>query len=287
MRVSLVGAVFLGINYYLWQRINVAAGGRRYSRYAKYVFLVLTLCYGVYITPHTMVMTPLELKEMGGQQHQVLGNYGVESAKSAAINVMIAMTVWTWCVLRISRQKTSALLGWTLHRFLTPAFLVGALNILWLGAYGYYIPANVRIGLALPMMATTLSLLVLGMALTRSRSPDTQEADAGYGRLPTRGYFALFGLAFVVTWLAGLGGYTRSALRLFWHVTEIVKDASPWHFTPTAGFAANVITLNALLFWAALAFILWLSSKSLSAAGSPVLGQAPSASAIETGEQRT
>lgn len=287
VRVTLVGALFLGINSYLWQRINVAAGGYRHSGYAKYVFLILALCYGVYITPHTMVMTPLELKQMGGQQHQVLGNYGVESAKSAAINLMIVMTVWTWCVVRISRQTTSAFRGWSRHRYLAPVFLVGALNILWLGIYGYYLPANVRIGLSVVMISTSLSLLVLGMVLTRADNTEAQGADAGYGQISVRGYFALFGLAFIVTWLAGLGGYTRSALRLFWHVHETVKDASPWHFTPTAGFAANVITLNALLFWATLAFILWLSSKSLSRAVSPAPRQTPSPSAIEPGEQRT
>jgi len=38
-------------------------------------------------------MSPAELKAMGGQQHPVLGNYGVMSAKNGGINVIITTTV--------------------------------------------------------------------------------------------------------------------------------------------------------------------------------------------------
>ena len=64
--------------------------------------------------------------------------------------------------------------------------------------------------------------------------------------------------AFVVTWIMGLGGYRRSSLRLFWHVNEIVRDTSPWAYTHTVGFATNLISFNALIFWGSFATFLWL-----------------------------
>lgn len=256
IRVVIVGGLFFGINYYLWQRIDGAVPGKRYNHYAKYVFLILSLCFVVYITPHTMIMTPLELKQMGGQQHQVLGNYGVESAKNAAVNIMIIVTMWSLILWRKSLiQMANQTFDWPL----AICFLVGATNIIWLGIYGYYIPANVRIGLSIPMLTTTLTLVVLGLLFTRGTNFEEKNGSAGWGRVSTRGYFALFFSAFAVTWIIGLGGYLRSSIRLFWHVNEIIRDQSPWAFTHSSGFAANVITLNALIFWTSLLFLFWLA----------------------------
>ena len=68
-------------------------GAEKYQRYIKYLVFLLVCGFLVFITPHTMVMTPAELKAMGGQQHPVLGNYGVMSAKNGGINVIITTTV--------------------------------------------------------------------------------------------------------------------------------------------------------------------------------------------------
>ncbi|HET6674324.1 MAG TPA: hypothetical protein VFG71_03245 [Nitrospiraceae bacterium] len=37
-------------------------------------------------------------------------------------------------------------------------FAIGALNIIWLAIYGYYIPANVRVGLSVPQVTHHLAL---------------------------------------------------------------------------------------------------------------------------------
>ena len=253
---GLFGALFLGINYYLWQRIDAEGGGTYYGHHAKFVFLILAVCMAVYITPHTMVMTPRELLQMGGQQHQVLGNYGVESAKNAAINIMIVVTMWSFILWGKSRyQKTSYSNG----LFISTAFLVGVANILWLGIYGYYIPANVRVGLSVPMAATPLSLLVLSIVVFRRFSRAGSDSLQAWTNLSERGYYVLFFLAFAISWIMGLGGYRRSSVRLFWHVTEIMRDNSPWAFTHTTGFAANVITMNAIIFWLGLLLLVWIA----------------------------
>lgn len=253
---GLFGSLFLGINYYLWQRINAEDEGARYSRYAKYVFLILALCMAVYITPHTIVMTPRELLQMGGQQHQVLGNYGVESAKNAAINIMIVVTMCSFILWGKSRFRKAS---HSIDRFMAVAFLAGAANILWLGIYGYYIPANVRVGLSVPMNVTTLSLVILGVAVFLRFSQAESSSRRAWENLSERGYYVLFFLAFTITWIMGLGGYRRSSVRLFWHVTDIMRDNSSWAFTHTIGFAANVITANAIIFWLGFLLLVWMA----------------------------
>ena len=255
--VSVVAFLFFALNYYLWHRIDAAPFGHLYRPYRTYVFVLLALCAAVYVTPHTPVMTPLELKQMGGQQHQVLGNYGVESAKQPAINIMILVTagsllIWSWC----SNQKARITME---ARLVTGAFLAAMVNILWLGIYGYSIPANARIGLSTPMWATTFMMVLLVSVLVIRNRRVIEDESLSWGNLSNRAYYGLFSLAFAVTWIMGLGGYRRSSLRLFWHVNEIVRDASPWAYTHTVGFATNLISFNALLFWGGFLILLWLA----------------------------
>jgi len=255
-----VALLFLTINYYLWQRIDAAKNGAQYRSHSKYLFAILAICAAVYVTPHTMVMTPLELKQLGGQQHQVLANYGVESAKQPAINIMILLTawsllIWSWC----SNQNARIMME---TRLITGAFLAAMVNIVWLGIYGYSIPANVRVGLSLPMWSTTFMMVLLVSVLVIRNRRVSEVESLSWGNLSSRAYYALFSLAFVVTWIMGLGGYRRSSLRLFWHVTEIVRDASPWAYTHTVGFATNLISFNALAFWGSFMTFLWLAKAA-------------------------
>src|SRR3989441_2840545 len=49
--------------------------------------------------------------------------------------------------------------------FLFGMFTMAYVNIIWLAIYGYYIPANVRVGLSVPQVASTLSCLFIGVIL--------------------------------------------------------------------------------------------------------------------------
>jgi hypothetical protein len=142
-------------------------------------------------------------------------------------------------------------------------FVAGGINILWLGIYGFYIPSNIRVGLSVPMAATNLSLALFGSLLTVFRLYGAKKTNTvSWGNLSVGGYFTLLIMAMTVTWIIGLGGYIRSSVRQFWHITEIIRDTSPWAFTHPIGFAANVIAFNALLFWFGMVFIFWLVKPS-------------------------
>lgn len=50
-------------------------------------------------------------------------------------------------------------------------------------------------------------------------------------------------------------------MRLYWHITDVMRDQSPWAFTHSIGFATNILSLNALLFWIGIGFIFWMARE--------------------------
>jgi hypothetical protein len=256
--VIMMATLFLTINYYLWRRIDATSAGSRYRPHTKWIFLILTVCFIVYMTPHTLVMRAAELKAIGGQQHPIIGNYGVESSKQAAVNIMVVVTMWSLLILWRSRYDLMPGRS-KIDAVLIGLFVVGAANIIWLGIIGYFIPANVRVGLSVPGAMTTLHIIVAGSVLTFARVSRAKSlGPQAWAPLWWRGYLAVLTVAATITWLMGIGGYLRSAVRLFWHAMELVRDNSPWAFTHAMGLMGNVIAFNALLFWSILLFIVWL-----------------------------
>jgi len=152
-------------------------------------------------------------------------------------------------------------------------FALAYVNIIWLAIYGYYIPANVRVGLSVPQVATTLSCLFFMFALNSVMMKGAKQmGPIEWGKISVRSQYALIMLATAFTWMMGLMGYIRSSVRLFWHVNEIMRDNSPWAYTHTVGFAANMISFNVLFFWISILFVFWLGS--LAAKKAPVEAKA-------------
>lgn len=260
IQATMIGALFLTSSYYLWQCMDRMPGAEQYQRYIKYVIFVMAVSFLVFITPHTMVMTPTELKAMGGQQHPVLGNYGVMSAKNGGVNMLIVCTILSF--IWYQRGNKILTVSWAKfgNIFMGCFFGVAALNIIWLAVYGYYIPANVRVGLSVPQVATTLSCLLLMTPLNLALLKGAKQGPVQWGKMSRRSQYALIMLATEFTWMMALMGYIRSSVRLFWHVNEIMRDNSPWAYTHTVGFAANMISFNVLFFWVSILFVFWLGT---------------------------
>jgi hypothetical protein len=71
-----IGALFLGINYYIWQSMGRLRGGERFDPYFKLIVGGLMISFLVWFTPHTIAMTPSEMRAMGAAQHPVIGQFG-------------------------------------------------------------------------------------------------------------------------------------------------------------------------------------------------------------------
>jgi hypothetical protein len=87
-------------------------------------------------------------------------------------------------------------------------------------------------------------------------------APLKWGKIPDRAQYALFLLAVAFTWLMGLMGYIRSGIRQHWHVTDVFRDNSVDAFTPTLGYAANVVSIGVIIFMAMVIFVFWISQVS-------------------------
>ena len=261
IQATMIGILFLTANYYLWQALGRMRGAERFQPYIKYLVFILVVGLLVFITPHTIVMSPAELKAMGGQQHPVLGNFGVMSAKNGGINAIIMTTILTFIWYQRGNRVPAA--KWTKfgNIFMGCFFVIAQINNVWLACYGYYIPANVRIGLSVPQVAGTLSCLILMTPLNLAMLRGAKVlGPIEWGKISARSQYALIMLATAFTWMMGLMGYIRSSVRLFWHVNEIMRDNSPWAYTHTIGFGANVISFNVLFFWITIMFVFWLGT---------------------------
>jgi len=258
-----IGGLFLGINYYIWQSMGRLRGGERFDPYFKFIVGGLMISFLVWFTPHTIAMTPSEMKAMGAAQHPVIGQFGVMSAKNGAINVMICLTTLSFLLYRRGNRIITVPWATAGNIALGVLFVVGIANIVWVAIYGFYIPAHVRVGLSVPQGATTATVLIVGLLLNRLMLRGAQvRGPIQWGKISVRGMISLLGIAAMFTWVMGLMGYIRSAGRLGWHVKDVMADLSPWAFTPPITFVAKMVTINMVLFWGSVFVMFWLATKN-------------------------
>jgi cytochrome bd ubiquinol oxidase subunit I len=81
-----------------------------------------------------------------------------------------------------------------------------------------------------------------------------------WGTIAPRSQYVLILLAVTFTWLMGLMGFARSGIRQHWHVFGVLRDTSAEAVTPALGYAANVISIITIVFFALVTFIFWLGS---------------------------
>ena len=270
VQALLIGALFLGVNYYLWQSMARIKGGERYQPYYQFLLGALTLALFIWLTPHTVMMSAGEVKAMGGAQHPVVGNYGIMSSKNGAVNVMILITALSFLYYR--RANRTMTVSWikTGNILIGTLYTIGILHVIWLSVYGFYLPAKIRVGLSSPQAFTTLTVIVVGVLINRAMLKGSiLHGPIQWGKIPVRGMVGLFGLAAAFTWVMGLMGYIRSSGRLSWHVSELMADVSPWAFTPDLGFAAKIVTLNMVVFWGAVLTLFWMCQRGQQ----PVMGE--------------
>ncbi|HLZ35795.1 MAG TPA: cytochrome ubiquinol oxidase subunit I [Nitrospira sp.] len=262
VQALLIGALFLGVNYYIWQSMGRIKGGERYQPYYQILLGALMLALFIWLTPHTVMMSAGEVKAMGGAQHPVVGNYGVMSSKNGAVNVMILITALSFLYYR--RANRTMTVSWvkTGNIIIGSLYAIGLLNVIWLSVYGFYLPAKIRVGLSSPQVFTTLTVIVASVLVNRAMLRGSiVHGPIQWGKIPVRGMVGLFGLAAAFTWVMGLMGYIRSSGRLSWHVSELMADVSPWAFTPDLGFAAKMVTLNMVVFWGSVLVLFWMCQR--------------------------
>jgi hypothetical protein len=138
-----------------------------------------------------------------------------------------------------------------------------AFIVIFFGIYGYYVEAIIRIGFSVYQVLAVLTALISVTAIDvflLQGAPDL--GTIRWGKMPGRSQYVLILLAVTFTWLMGLMGYARNAIRQHWHVYQVIQDTSPEAYSPTLGYAAQVISICVLLFLGMIGFIFWLGNLS-------------------------
>ena len=261
LQAVLIGAIFLSANYYLWCSLGRTEASKRFYYLIQPLGIVIVIAFLTWFTPHTLIMTSKELSQIGGAHHSVLGPFGVMAAKNTAVNLLILATFLSFQLFRRSNQEPVKEGFWAVNGLSIQVALFAAAiaNIVFLGVYSYWIPANIRIGLSIPQVTTTAVVCILGTIIQTLEFKGAKDIGVfRWGHMPARSQYALFMLAVSFTWLMGLMGYCRSAIRQHWHVYTVFRDNSADAFTPTLPYAAWTVTFIVMIFMALVFFMFWM-----------------------------
>jgi hypothetical protein len=133
--------------------------------------------------------------------------------------------------------------------------------VIFFGVYGYFVESMIRIGFSVYQVLAVLTALIAVTAIDvylYRGAPDI--GTIHWGTMPVRTQYVLILLAVTFTWLMGLMGYARNAIRQHWHIYEVLQDTSVDAFSPSLGYAARVISICVLLFLGLIGFIFWLGT---------------------------
>jgi len=259
IQAVLIGTILLAANYYLWCGLGRTDRGELYYKYVKYIAVVLVGGFLVWLTPHSLVLTSQEVLTLGGTHHSILGPLGIMPAKNTAVNLMLVFTFLSFQMFYRSNRIPTVSWAKAGQAVIVALYVVGCVNIVGAGIYGYITPTVYKVGASVPQVVTTLSIIILAAVIDFFMLRGSRKTVVHWGRVSDRSQYALFVLPIAFTWLMCLMGYIRSSLRGQWHVYTVMKDKSPEAFIPTMGDAGIVITVITLLFMGVIVFVFWLS----------------------------
>ena len=263
IQAAVIGNLFLGANYYLWLGMGRIEGTAHFQKFIKWLLIAIALCFAVWATPRYAISSVSEIAAMGGSSHPQLSILGQMSAKNTAVNILILSTYMSFLLYRRTGKLSTHPHRQLLTRAQVVVFSATAALVIFFGAYGStpFVDAAMRVRFAIPQVYSVLAAMVvitiIDLPLYRNakRSGETQ-----WGKMPAISQYALIFIALSFTWLMGLMGYVRSGLRQEWHVYGVVLDTSPDAYTPSLGFATQVVSVTVLIFFALLGVVFWLSS---------------------------
>ena len=263
VQAVLIGTILLAGNFYLWAGMSRTGGAKRYAGMIRLIAFVLVAGFLVWVTPRTLVLSTSESALLGGRYHQFLGPLGIMPAKNVAVNLMLLATFLSFQLYRRSDKVVTVSWAGTGNALLVAIYVVATVNIVFVGVYyGYFTNTVYKVGSSVAQVASTVVVILAGIVIDTLMFRNAKPIPARWGRVSNRSQYALFALPIAFTWLMGLMGYLRSAVKTHWHVYTVMKDNSPDNFIPTIGYAGNMVTLVTLLFLLCVLFMFWIADLS-------------------------
>ncbi|MEH6626640.1 MAG: cytochrome ubiquinol oxidase subunit I [Motiliproteus sp.] len=263
VQAVLIGTILLASNYYLWSGMSRTEGSRRYQWMIKYIALVLTCGFLVWVTPHTLILSAKEVAALGGSHHHLLGPLGIMPAKNIAVNLMLIFTFLSFQLYR--RSDKVATVSWAPagNALMVAIYAVAIANVIFAGVYyGYFTNTVYKVGSSVMQVVSTLIVIGAGVTIDALMYKGAKILPSEWGKVSNRSQYALFALPVAFTWLMALMGYVRSSVRGSWHVYTVMKDGSPDNYIPAIGHAGNMMTIVTILFLFCVLFVFWIASLS-------------------------
>ena len=263
VQAVLIGTILMASNYYLWSGMSRTAGSQRYTWLIKYIAAVLVICFLIWVTPHTLILSAAEMKQLGGSNHYLLGPLGIMPAKNIAVNLMLIFTFLSFQLFRRADKEVTVAWAGFGNALMICIYIVAIINIIFAGIYyGYFTNTVYKVGSSVMQVVSTLIVIIAGVTIDTLMFKGANKLPSQWGKVSNRSQYALFALPVAFTWLMALMGYVRSSVRSHWHVYTVMKDNSPDNFIPAIGHAGNMMTIVTVLFLLFVLFIFWIASLS-------------------------
>ena len=135
IQAILIGMLFVGGNYYLWNGMGRIKGAERYTPYIKYINIVVFFCFAVWLTPHNLPLSGEERALIGEQYHPFSKFFGVMAAKNAVVNLLILSTFFSFLLYR--RANKGEILPFKSHGNVARVTLIisAGLTVMYLAWY--------------------------------------------------------------------------------------------------------------------------------------------------------
>ncbi|MDM8545385.1 cytochrome ubiquinol oxidase subunit I [Candidatus Venteria ishoeyi] len=261
VQAVLIGTILLAGNYYLWSGMSRTEGSKRYAWLIKYIAMVLVACFLVWVTPHTLILSANEIKQLGGSHHHLLGPLGIMPAKNIAVNLMLIFTFLSFQLYRRADKVATVSYAPALNALMVAIYVVAIANVIFAGVYyGYFTNTVYKVGSSVMQVVSTLIVIIAGVTIDAFLFKDAKKLPSIWGQVTNRSQYALFALPIAFTWLMALMGYVRSSVRTHWHVYTVMKDNSPDNYVPAIGYAGNMMTIATIIFLIMVLFIFWIAS---------------------------
>jgi cytochrome bd-type quinol oxidase subunit 1 len=244
IQAILIGMLFIGGNYYLWNGMSRIKGAERYTPYIKYINIIIFFCFAVWLTPHNLPLSGEERALIGEQYHPFSKFFGVMAAKNAVVNLL-----------------TFANKGKLAQAFLFAVTTIMAVIYFWY--YGFVVmeKANLILRyLSVTQVSIVISCLIVNTIIDVLIFKEAKEVGGiQWGKIPHRSQYALLLLCVAIVTLMGLMGFIRSGLRMNWHIYGYMQDTSAGAYTPSIAYMGWTVSLIVILFLSLVAFVFWLA----------------------------